>query len=370
MALDPDVELLPEMPVLRAEDDLLARGPVAERLVELACAQPLAAPRAIALVGPAGSGKTSVLNLAAALLAARTDAALVTLDGAADNDDAPLIAALLGHLQAFFSSAGVVDTTDAVRDTLARYGELVSGVARIAGVKVDIAGTLRRSTDSMLTEFAEMTQEVGKRVVVALDHVDRMPPRELAATLEALRHYAAIPYVSIVLTLDRHIATLRLEKVGDYDPAVLERLIQVELALPPPDRVLLARVLAGGLARAGARIGRDIDAALDLFDPDAVDGGLGLALIETARDAKRAVNALAAALPLVPADADVREACLDLMLRLLVPEVDTARLDERRRLAGRPDALAALAADLAEPLAGHRRAAAARAALRALCGVG
>ncbi len=363
--LDPAVELLPDVPITNPDADLLGRAPIARRLCELACAQPLAAPRVIALCGGDGSGKSSVLNLAASMLVERADVALVKIDGADNSGAESLIAEMLAYLQDFFSSAGVVDASVSVRDTLAQYGGVVSDLARIAGVKVDLAGAVRRSADSVRAEIAEMTQELGKRIVIVLDHVDRLPARELGLLLVALRLYGAIPYVTLVLAYDRRAHTLR-SRAGEVDAAAFERLVQVELVLPAAERVLLARLLAGGLARAAARLGRDIDAALPLFDPDGPDGGLVLELCDSPRDAKRTINALAAALPLIPASTDLRDACLEIALRLLVPELDGPRLDGRRRLGEAPAARQALTAELEALVVGSRRVGAARAAIRAL----
>jgi hypothetical protein len=365
--LDPGVELLADLPIGGREDDLFARLPVAQRVVELACAAPVTAPRVVALTGAPGAGKTSVLRIATQLLTDRGDAATVSIDGAGYPSAQALATVLINELTRFFAVAGVVDTGDALRDTLASYGGMVANIARFAGVKVDVEGALKRSPDALRAELIEMTSEVGKRIVVVIDHVDRLPPVELAAMIAALRLYAAIPYVAIVIALDRRATTLRLTRTAGLDPAAMERLVQVELALPPADRVLLARVLAGGLDRVAARLGRPLDPLLPLFDPDAADGGLGLALIETPRDAKRAINAIAAALPLVPADCDAAaaaDAVLEILLRVLVPEVDSPRLDERARLD--PAGRAALYGELAGRLGGHRRVTAARAALRAL----
>lgn len=361
-ALDAGVELLPDVPISGPEEDLLARAPVATRLVELACAQPIAAPRVVALTGGDGAGKTSILRLATALLLDRGDVACVSLDASEHAGAAPVIDAVLVHLTEFFSAAGVVDTSDVLRDKLASYGGFVSSVAKLAGVKVDVTG-LKRSPEAVRAEIAEMTQEVGKRIVIVLDHLDRLPGKEVGAAMIALRHLAAIPYVAIVLAVDRRGLVLHLPKV-DVDPAGFERLVQVELSVPPPDRVLIARIVAGGLARAGARLGRDIDAALELFDPDAA--GLALELIESPRDAKRAVNALIAALPLLPDGDALRDACLEVLVRLIVPVLDSPRLDARHRLAAIPAARLARLAELDASLAGHRHGAAARLALREL----
>jgi hypothetical protein len=184
----------------------------------------------------------------------------------------------------------------------------------------------------------------------------------MAASLEALRHYAAIPYVSIVIAIDRRTTARRLADDDDRDPEIVELLLQVELAIPPPERVLLARIVAGGLARSASRTGRDIDDVLPLFDPDHTGGAFGLDLIQSPRDAKRAANALAAALPLCD---DSYAACLELLLRLFVPALDGPRLDARVHVHD-PAARLQLLAELEAAVSNHRRAAAARAALRGL----
>lgn len=357
MPLDPNVELLPDAPIAGPGEDLLERAAFTERLVELACAQPLVTPRVVGLVGGPGAGKTSILRLADARFAERGDAAVVGVDAGEHDDAASLLEALQGHLDRFFSEAGVVETTDAARDALVRYGEVVSTVVRLAGVKLDLAGAVRRSADSRREELAENAQQVGKRLVLAIDHVDRFPDKELVAALEVVRRFGAVPYVTVVLAYDRRALALR----EALDPGAMARLVQVELALPPVARVLLARVVAGGLARVGARLGRDIDSLLPLIDPEAADA-LALELIETPRDAKRVVNTLAAALPLWP-PGDLRRPALDAVLRLLVPALDGPRLV-------RPPAAERVGriAELKRLIALHPRAVAAAAAIDALIG--
>jgi hypothetical protein len=327
-AIDPDVELLPDVPIPGADGDLFERGRVARRLVELAIAQPVTAPRVVALTGGPGTGKTSLLRMATPLIADAPDAAFVDLDAAAYASAAGLLDALNAELVRFFSEAGVVDAGDKLRDRLVEYGGVVSSIAKIAKVNIDVSGALRRSPEKLREELAEMTSEVGKRIVLVIDHVDRLPVRELIALAAALRYWAVMPYVTLLFAVDRRAVA---KMVDDTIDVGMERLVAVELALPPVDRVLLARVLAGGVARVATRTGRDLDAVLELFDPE---GGIALELVETPRDAKRAINAISAALPLLPAGADVRDAVLDIILRTLVPDLDSPRLDARARVTG------------------------------------
>ena len=119
--------------------------------------------------------------------------------------------------------------------------------------------------------------------------------------------------------------------------------------------------MVSGLKHVAVRTRRDLDPALALFEPAE---GIGLALIDTPRDAKRAINVLSAALPLLPPDANAYLAVLELVLRVQVPELDGTRLAARDRTteANRE----ALFVELVETIARHPRASAARDALRVL----
>lgn len=356
--IDPEVELLADVPIAGPEEDLFDRARVARRLGELAIAGPVTAPRLVALTGDGGAGKSSVLRMTTAQLGTQAGLALLAFDAANFATAAQVTSTLAAELGKLFEALGVVEAKDKLRDTLTSYGGIVSSIARLAGVKVDVAGALERSAESMRQEIALNLEQLGKRLVIVIDHLDRLPAAELGGLLTALRMYAAIPYASMVIAVDRRMIAIR-DAAAGVDPTAFERLVQVELALPPADRMLLARVMAGGLERIGRRTGKDLDVALELFDPD---GGLALGLIETPRDAKRAANALAAALPLAKPGVDLHAATLEIVLRTLVPELDAARLAARDRISDK----AGLYDELTAAVKAPRRAHAARAALKAL----
>lgn len=357
--IDPNVELLADLPIAGLDEDLFDRVRLAHRIGELAMAGPVTAPRMVALTGDGGAGKSSVLRMVTAIVGTKAGLALISIDAASHASAQAVMATLNAELTKLFEALGVVEAKDKVRNTLTSYGGMVGNLAKLAGVNVNVAGALERSAESMRNEIAQNLEQAGKQLVIVIDHLDRLPPSELSGALIALRMYAAIPYASIVIAADRRMIATRHARAPGADPAAFERMVQVELALPAPDRLLLARVMAGGLERIAARTHRDLDAAFALFDPE---GGLALDLIETPRDAKRAINALAAAVPLLPTDVDVHAGCLEIVLRVLVPELDGTRLEARRRHPDRD----ALFAELSTRLAGHRRVTAARAALRSV----
>jgi hypothetical protein len=117
MPIDPGIELLPDVPIAGPADDLLGHAPLAERLVELACASPAATPRVIGLVGTAGVGKTSVLHLAGLLLAERPEVATVAIDAGDHGTADATLAAMTATIHEVFKSGGVVEAADAARAT-------------------------------------------------------------------------------------------------------------------------------------------------------------------------------------------------------------------------------------------------------------
>ncbi|MGN6106338.1 MAG: P-loop NTPase fold protein, partial [Kofleriaceae bacterium] len=320
--IDPKVELLADMPILGAHEDLLGHQRLAVRLVELAATQP-AVPRVIALTGACGAGKSSVLRMFAEIVPERDALAMVSLDAQMHATAQALMDEVATELGRLFSELDVVKGSDKIRDMLVHYGGVVSSVIGLAGVKVDVSGALERSAASMRTEITRCLEQAGKQLIIAIDHLDRLPSEELGRAFTALRMYATVPSIAIVIAVDRHDLATRAATTGVH-PRAFERLVDAELVMPPVDRRMLARVMESGLDHIAARIPHDLRPARVLFD---VDDGLGLALIDTPRDAKRAINALSAALPLLPDDANTYVASLELVLRVLVPELDGARLE-------------------------------------------
>ena len=357
MEIDPNVELLPDIPIAGPEEDWLDRSRVSQRLIELATAPPTTAPRVVALTGEPGAGKSSVLRMVTAALTDMPGTASISIDAATHSSAQAVNVALVGELTKLFTEAGVVEAGDKIRNTLTSYGGFIASVVRLAGVKVDVAGALERSPDAMRIELAENLEQLGRRIVIVVDHVDRLPLAEVGSVLAAQRMYSQLPFVAVVLALDRHGLVQAHARTPAGDPLAFERMVQVELELSPAPRALLARVIYSGLERIANRTQLDLDAVIPLFD---LEGGLAMDLIRTPRDAKRAINALAAALPLATGQ-DLHALAIEVVLRVLVPEIDPARLVARQQVIDREALLVELGGKLPP-----RREAAARAALRAI----
>ncbi len=349
-----------DAPIAQIEQDVLGRAPVARRLVDIMSENP-DQPLVMALCGTAGSGKTSVLHMAGELLAQRTDLRAFALDAWVAGTTAKVQEAFLHEVTRIFEDEGVVSRAEKLRDRLVGVGDAISAVARFAGVKVDVKGALSREGDALQQEVVKLTQAVGKRIICMIDHADRLPATEALALLKLVHRWGGFAYFGFVLAADREHLD-RLVRGVDGDDDELERIVSLELQLPPCDRAQLSAWIRGALSDLAASLQLDPAGALALFG---AERGLGLDLIGTVRQAKRLCNALGAALPLAMPGADLRTACLVELVREEMPAAHAILLD-RLPLATDADARARLAAELAGFAAAHPRPTAAAALLQAL----
>ena len=96
--IDPEVELLADVPILGPEEDLFDRMLLAVRVAELSIAGPPTAPRLVALTGDSGAGKSSVLGLVTTDIGARKGLALVAFDAALIPSAQAVMSTLNGEL--------------------------------------------------------------------------------------------------------------------------------------------------------------------------------------------------------------------------------------------------------------------------------
>jgi hypothetical protein len=318
------VKLYSDAPIANARFDSLARQPIAQRLVEVATIS-ADLPIVIGLYGGAGTGKTSVLHMAGELCTTRSELRAFAVDAWVAADAAKVNETLVREVSQIFEEENVISSGEKVRDKLFAVGDMVSAAARFAGVKVDVKGALEKSPDALRDEVLKLAQAVGKRIIVFVDHLDRIPPADALAVLKLIARWGTFPYFAFVVAIDPAHTS-----IGADD---LTRVITVELPLPPPDRALLAATVRGGLDDLAAARGVDPAPALALFD---LDTGIGLGTITTPRAAKRYLNTLNAILPLVPARIDLRTVCL-LELARIRPSADLdALIAETAALADRP----------------------------------
>ncbi len=255
----------PDRPITSANQDALGRDGFAKRVAAVINeVRQVEESSVLAIVGPWGSGKSSVINLACA--------ELKTLDSSwkvcpariwASPDASGVIAEIFAAIK-----SALPDDQRASRalDLLGKYAPLVTPVLSMVPVVGDLlqglAGNATKLLASRQTQrpmqqlFEELTGELEKlrlRILVVLDDVDRLQPDELLMLFKAIRQVAPFPGVYYLLAYDEQtvIGILTDTPIAHHSQgralAYLEKIVQVPLAMPPVEYYYARKLLTDGL---------------------------------------------------------------------------------------------------------------------------
>jgi hypothetical protein len=221
----------------------------------------------LAVVGPWGSGKSSVINLAreelrkldaswkvcpanvwappdAPAMVAELFAAIST--ALPDDKRGKKAAKLIGEWAPLVVSG--LSLIPGAGSTLGTVGNMAVGVAKHAAAR-----HAQRPMQQVFEELTESLEKLDIRVLVVLDDVDRLQPDELLTLFKAIRLVASFPGVYYLLAYDEQtvIDILTDTPIAGNDQgraiAYLEKIVQVPLALPPADRYYSEKMLTDGL---------------------------------------------------------------------------------------------------------------------------
>jgi hypothetical protein len=299
-----------DRPVMRLSDDRLGRAPLVEALSE-ALQEPEPDGSLIAAVlGEAGSGKSSVLHMLRGTLTERAPTVWLDAWEHGFQSEAPWHKLLLTLTEALANESyglpAIVDTEyrramvrrelEDLSTQLYRGAQAwaVRGMARPqaieltlgvlgpkAGEKVNVADLIKRLTGKeggdlqnalerrQLASYRDemtaldvyrsrlrelMVQEIGlgaQRLYVFIDHLDRCGSERAVRTIEALRLYLDLPGSAFVLALDPGLidpaAGEAPEEGGSGGLApdgLLDKIIELAVALPPPAQAQIATFVA------------------------------------------------------------------------------------------------------------------------------
>lgn len=311
------VKVFADAPISSQSFDALGHREVAARIADLVISADADQPLVLGLVGPTGCGKTSVQHMTFELLADRDQLRAFAIDAWSAGDAARVNETFLREISRVFAEGKVTGGADKLRDRLTSMGDVVSSVARLAGMTVDVKGALERTPDQLREEVMKLTEALGKRIVVFVDHMDRLSGAEALALLKLVERWGTFPYFAFVLGYDRDRMLDHVRRV-DGDADVVDRAVSAELAMPPIDRARLAAWVRGALGDVAESVRVEPTAALTLFE---LDGGAGLQVLTTVRQAKRFMNALIVAAPLVAGRVELRQLCLLELVRDRAPVV-------------------------------------------------
>lgn len=251
-------ELSADRPSVDPAQDLFGHAPFARTLANAIRGYHGSDGIVLALYGPWGSGKSTVLAYVQHELENGSDEerpVVVPFNPWWFSGQEQLAKAFLGQMQAvlpekykqfrafgeklaeFSGALGVVGDVVGTVTGQRWLGGLIRGGAKSAGRSPKDVPALKQALSDLLLKQK-------KRVLVVIDDTDRLAPDEVRQLFTIIKALADFPYVTYLLAFDREVAATAIsEQTGLPGERYLEKIIQVPFELPRPDRTALRQAL-------------------------------------------------------------------------------------------------------------------------------
>lgn len=341
----PEHSLSPDRPSTDPAHDLFGHAPFARTLAKAIAGYKNPDGIVLALYGPWGSGKSTVLAFVEYELGRfdeQVRPVVVTFNPWWFSGQEHLARAFLGQLQAVLPAkhAGFKE----LGKRLAQFSGAIGGAVDVAGAYfgVPLGGKVVEAGAKLLASkpkdvpalkgaISELLNKEKKRVLVIVDDIDRLAPEEVRQLFTVIKALADFPYVTYLLAFDREVASTAIsQQTGLPGDRYLEKIIQVPFELPRADRVTLRQALFSKLDQviAGTPEG--------LFNSgywQNVFAGLD-PLFTVPRDVVRLTNALSVTYPAVMGEVNPVDFIALECIRVFLPQVYDAIRTSPEKFAG------------------------------------
>ena len=320
-----------DLPRSDPKDDLFGHAPFAKSLAESIFRYQSVDGLVLALYGPWGSGKSTVLNYVEYYLDRFSEEkrpVVVTFNPWWFSGQENLARAFLGQLEAVLpTKSKKFAKLDAL---LGDFAEGIGGLVDLSGMTGGMAGKVggfigkvskRKPKDvpALKSEISKILQDAGERILVVIDDIDRLTPKETRQLFTVIKALADFPNVIYLLAFDRDVAAKAIKRQsGLPGKPYLEKIIQVPFEIPPVDRVALRAALFERLNQVLAGTPDDLinqsywtNVFFDGIDP----------LIKVPRDIVRLTNTLSVTYPAVCGEVNPVEFIALEAIRIFLPDL-------------------------------------------------
>ncbi len=335
-------------PIENQEDDVLGRSAVAAVIAEELRTIDASEGYVAAIMGPWGSGKTSLVNLVRQELTKEPALAVLDFNPWMFSGAEQLVDFFFRELSAQLHLRK--GTLDSIATEVEAYGDLLTpignvldilGIVPFAGGWIrgarGVAGAVKKFQERRRVSISEQRTKLAKKlrgldqpIVVVVDDIDRLQTSEIRDIFKLVRLTASFPNVIYLLAFDRMRVEEALTETGIDGRNYLEKIVQIPVDIPAvPETVLITQ------------LGRELEHSLsdipDLtrFDTDRWPDVLAEILrpvIRNMRDIRRYAASTRGAARTLKGDVELVDVLGLEAVRIFLPDVYTRLIEAQEAL--------------------------------------
>lgn len=315
-------------PIQHAADDTLSRSPLAGSLVGQVLGMDATQGLVVGVLGPWGSGKTSLINLAR-LDFERRGVPILDFNPWMFSGAQQLVDSFFIELA---SQLKVRPDLAEVGKGLEDYGEAFSGfvwlpvvgpwVERARGATKLLAQVMQRRKEGVQgrrQKLEEALTKLDRPIVVVLDDIDRLSTSEIRDVFKLVRLTASFPNVVYLVAFDRSRVESALADQGIPGRDYLEKILQVAVDVPPIPRSVLDKQIFAAIDTALSGIANP--GPFDQHDWPDLFAEVVRPLIRSMRDVRRYAMAVKGTVTGLEGQVALADALALESIRIFMPDV-------------------------------------------------
>ncbi len=286
----------------------------------------------LALYGPWGTGKSSVLNLLQKKLETDKSTGIILFDPWYFNSTEQLIQTFFSVVKVKTLTFASEDTKKNLNDAFKKYStslsQFISWEPTIefpGGFKINLGGLGKKkeelqSPEKVREDLREALGKINRRFVVIIDNLDRLDSPELMLMFKLVRLCSDFPNFVFVLAFD-HKQVRKLIQSQGIDPDFLEKIVQIDIDLPIIDQNDIDSFIGENLQKIikdqNLRVHQD---SWDRF-AQIYKQVVSSSIINNLRTAKRYLNSVSFTVTIVREEVDLADFLVLEVLRVFFPKI-------------------------------------------------
>ncbi len=292
----------------------------------------------LALYGPWGTGKSSVLNLLKQYIENKNAGEIIAFDPWYFNSTEQLIQTFFAIIKKRTVAIASQEDQLKLENKFTKYGDYLSkaftsvkwepefeiplwlfGKIKIRIDKKKKAEQIENPED-IKEDLRGMLKKLNQKFIILIDNLDRLDPPELLLMFKLVRLCSDFPNFVFVLAFD-HKQVTKLVKLKDVDPDFLDKIIQIDIGLPLIDQDEINKFIIESLQEIIDTHKLRLNQATWERFAQIYYPVFSVSLINNIRTAKRYLNSVSFTIPIVREEVDLADFLVLEAVRVFFPRV-------------------------------------------------